>query len=48
MSSRYPEAVSELLESIQTRNEGGAITDAEIFEAHLGGKLSVEIGRAHV
>jgi malate dehydrogenase (oxaloacetate-decarboxylating) len=41
MSSRYPEAVSELLESIQTRNEGGAITDAEIFEAHLGGKLSV-------
>jgi malate dehydrogenase (oxaloacetate-decarboxylating) len=33
--------VSELLESIQTRNEGGAITDAEIFEAHLGGKLSV-------
>jgi malate dehydrogenase (oxaloacetate-decarboxylating) len=42
MSSRYPEAVSELLESIQTRNEGGAITDAEIFEAHLGGKLSVD------
>ena len=41
MSSQYPEAVSELLESIQTRNEGGAITDAEIFEAHLGGKLSV-------
>ena len=41
MSSRYPEPVSELLESIQTRNEGGAITDAEIFEAHLGGKLSV-------
>jgi malate dehydrogenase (oxaloacetate-decarboxylating) len=34
--------VSELLESIQTRNEGGAITDAEIFEAHLGGKLSVD------
>ncbi|MGB7870862.1 MAG: NADP-dependent malic enzyme [Mycobacterium sp.] len=33
--------MSELLESIQTRNEGGAITDAEIFEAHLGGKLSV-------
>jgi malate dehydrogenase (oxaloacetate-decarboxylating) len=42
MSSQYPEAVSELLESIQTRNEGGAITDAEIFEAHLGGKLSVD------
>ena len=42
MSSRYPEPVSELLESIQTRNEGGAITDAEIFEAHLGGKLSVD------
>jgi malate dehydrogenase (oxaloacetate-decarboxylating) len=41
MSSQYPEPVSELLESIQTRNEGGAITDAEIFEAHLGGKLSV-------
>ena len=36
MSSQYPEAVSELLESIQTRNESGAITDAEIFEAHLG------------
>jgi malate dehydrogenase (oxaloacetate-decarboxylating) len=34
--------VSELLESIQTRSEGGAITDAEIFEAHLGGKLSVD------
>jgi malate dehydrogenase (oxaloacetate-decarboxylating) len=42
MSSRYPESVSELLESIQTRNESGAITDAEIFEAHLGGKLSVD------
>jgi malate dehydrogenase (oxaloacetate-decarboxylating) len=42
MSSQYPEPVSELLESIQTRNEGGAITDAEIFEAHLGGKLSVD------
>ena len=42
MSSRYPEPVSELLESIQTRNEGGAISDAEIFEAHLGGKLSVD------
>jgi malate dehydrogenase (oxaloacetate-decarboxylating) len=34
--------VSELLESIQTRNESRAITDAEIFEAHLGGKLSVD------
>ena len=42
MSSQYPEAVSELLESIQTRNESSAITDAEIFEAHLGGKLSVD------
>ena len=42
MSSRYPGPVSELLESIQTRNESGAITDAEIFEAHLGGKLSVD------
>jgi len=42
MSSQYPEPVSELLESIQTRNDGGAITDAEIFEAHLGGKLSVD------
>ena len=42
MSSQYPEFVSELLESIQTRNESGAITDAEIFEAHLGGKLSVD------
>ena len=42
MSTQYPEFVSELLESIQTRNEGGAITDAEIFEAHLGGKLSVD------
>ncbi len=42
MSSQYPESVSELLESIQTRNESGAITDAEIFEAHLGGKLSVD------
>jgi len=30
-----------LLESIQTRSEQGVITDAEIFEAHLGGKLSV-------
>jgi malate dehydrogenase (oxaloacetate-decarboxylating) len=42
MSSQYPEPVSELLETIQTRNEGGAITDAEIFEAHLGGKLAVD------
>jgi malate dehydrogenase (oxaloacetate-decarboxylating) len=42
MSSRYPGPVSELLESIQTHDEGGAITDAEIFEAHLGGKLSVD------
>ena len=42
MSSQYPEPVSELLESIQTRNESDAITDAEIFEAHLGGKLSVD------
>jgi malate dehydrogenase (oxaloacetate-decarboxylating) len=33
--------VSELLESIQTRIEEGVITDAEIFEAHVGGKLSV-------
>jgi malate dehydrogenase (oxaloacetate-decarboxylating) len=33
--------VSELIESIQTRAEQGAITDAEIFEAHVGGKLSV-------
>ena len=33
--------VSELLESIQSRAEQGAITDAEIFEAHVGGKLSV-------
>jgi malate dehydrogenase (oxaloacetate-decarboxylating) len=41
MSSQYPEPVSELLETIQTRSKRGAITDAEIFEAHLGGKLSV-------
>ena len=33
--------VSELLESIQTRTEDGVITDADIFEAHVGGKLSV-------
>jgi len=30
-----------LLESIQTRTEEGVITDADIFEAHVGGKLSV-------
>jgi malate dehydrogenase (oxaloacetate-decarboxylating) len=33
--------VSELVESIPNRTEQGAITDAEIFEAHQGGKLSV-------
>lgn len=33
--------MSELLESIQTSAEQGVITDAEIFEAHVGGKLSV-------
>jgi malate dehydrogenase (oxaloacetate-decarboxylating) len=33
--------VSELLESIQTRTDEGVITDADIFEAHGGGKLSV-------
>ncbi|BBY02039.1 NAD(P)-dependent malic enzyme [Mycobacterium seoulense] len=33
--------MSELVESIQTRAEHSAITDAEIFEAHVGGKLSV-------
>ena len=33
--------MSELLESIQSRAEQGVITDAEIFEAHVGGKLSV-------
>jgi malate dehydrogenase (oxaloacetate-decarboxylating) len=33
--------VSELLESERFRAEQGAISDAEIFEAHLGGKLSV-------
>jgi malate dehydrogenase (oxaloacetate-decarboxylating) len=33
--------VSELLESIQSRTEEGVITDADIFEAHVGGKLSV-------
>ena len=30
-----------MLESIQTRTEEGVITDADIFEAHVGGKLSV-------
>jgi len=30
-----------LVESIRNRTEQGAITDAEIFEAHQGGKLSV-------
>ena len=30
-----------MLESIQTRIEEGVITDADIFEAHVGGKLSV-------
>ena len=33
--------MSELLESIQTESEQGVITDAEIFEAHVGGKLAV-------
>ncbi len=33
--------MSELLESIQTRVEQSVITDAEIFEAHVGGKLAV-------
>ncbi len=33
--------MSELVESIRNRTEQGAITDAEIFEAHQGGKLSV-------
>ncbi|OBH39184.1 malate dehydrogenase [Mycobacterium intracellulare] len=35
--------MSELLESIQTQAEDGAITDAEIFDAHVGGKLSVSL-----
>jgi malate dehydrogenase (oxaloacetate-decarboxylating) len=38
--------VSELIESIQTHNDEGAITDAEIFEAHSGGKLSVGLTTA--
>jgi malate dehydrogenase (oxaloacetate-decarboxylating) len=33
--------VSELLESIQSRAEQGVISDAEIFQAHVGGKLSI-------
>ena len=33
--------MSELIESIQTHTEEGVITDADIFEAHVGGKLSV-------
>jgi len=33
--------VSELLESIQSRAEQGVISDVEIFEAHVGGKLSI-------
>jgi malate dehydrogenase (oxaloacetate-decarboxylating) len=41
MSSQYPGLVSELLESIQSRAEQGVIGDAEIFEAHVGGKLSI-------
>ncbi|HEY2503345.1 MAG TPA: NADP-dependent malic enzyme [Mycobacterium sp.] len=35
--------MSELLESIQTHTEEGVITDADIFEAHVGGKLSVSL-----
>jgi malate dehydrogenase (oxaloacetate-decarboxylating) len=38
--------VSDLVESIQTHAEQGAITDAEIFEAHSGGKLSVGLTTA--
>jgi malate dehydrogenase (oxaloacetate-decarboxylating) len=38
--------VSELVESIQTHDDEGAITDAEIFEAHTGGKLSVGLTTA--
>jgi malate dehydrogenase (oxaloacetate-decarboxylating) len=34
--------VSELVESIQNRIKQRAVTDAEIFEAHSGGKLSVD------
>src|SRR6201997_1184899 len=47
MSSQYPGLVSELLESIQSGlqdgTEQGAITDAEIFDAHVGGKLSISL-----
>ncbi|UXA05632.1 NADP-dependent malic enzyme [Mycobacterium sp. SMC-2] len=35
--------MSELIESIQTRAALGAITDDEIFDAHVGGKLSVAL-----
>ena len=38
--------MSELIESIQTHVEQRAITDAEIFEAHSGGKLSVGLTTA--
>jgi malate dehydrogenase (oxaloacetate-decarboxylating) len=38
--------VSELVESIQIHTGQGAITDAEIFEAHSGGKLSVGLTTA--
>ena len=38
--------MSELVESIQTHSDEGAITDAEIFEAHTGGKLSVGLTTA--
>jgi malate dehydrogenase (oxaloacetate-decarboxylating) len=38
--------VSELVESIQNGAEQRAITDAEIFEAHSGGKLSVGLTTA--
>jgi len=38
--------VSELVESIQIHNDEDAITDAEIFEAHSGGKLSVGLTTA--
>ncbi|MGA9359092.1 MAG: NADP-dependent malic enzyme [Mycobacterium sp.] len=38
--------MSELLESIQSRAEQGVISDAEIFEAHVGGKLSIGLTAA--
>jgi malate dehydrogenase (oxaloacetate-decarboxylating) len=38
--------VSELVESIQTHHDEGAITDAEIFDAHSGGKLSIGLTTA--